>query len=98
MSRLLSCFLSLWRSNDVWFFSQKNGSPLALYEFHPCDPSPAYHISSKQWRSDISMRGCPIQAIVHAYGLDERTIAEWSDHASRSYTGQMADGIERSTE
>lgn len=25
--------------------------------------------------------GCPIQAIVHAYGLDERTIAGWRDRA-----------------
>lgn len=27
--------------------------------------------------------GCPIQAIVHAYGLDERTIASWRDRAGR---------------
>ena len=25
--------------------------------------------------------GCPIQAVVHAYGLDERTIANWRDRA-----------------
>jgi IS1 family transposase len=25
--------------------------------------------------------GCPIQAIVHAYGLDERTVADWRDRA-----------------
>jgi len=25
--------------------------------------------------------GCPIQAIVHAFGLDERTVAEWRDRA-----------------
>lgn len=25
--------------------------------------------------------GCPLQAIVHAYGLDERTIANWRDRA-----------------
>ena len=25
--------------------------------------------------------GCPIQAIVHAFGLDERTIARWRDRA-----------------
>ena len=25
--------------------------------------------------------GCPTQAIVHAYGLDERTIASWRDRA-----------------
>jgi len=27
--------------------------------------------------------GCPIQAIVHAYGLDERTIASWRDRAGQ---------------
>lgn len=27
--------------------------------------------------------GCPIQAIVHAYGLDERTIASWRDRAGK---------------
>jgi hypothetical protein len=25
--------------------------------------------------------GCPIQAIVHAFGLDERTVASWRDWA-----------------
>jgi hypothetical protein len=25
--------------------------------------------------------GCPLQAIVHAYGLDERTVARWRDRA-----------------
>src|SRR5205823_15003146 len=25
--------------------------------------------------------GCPIQAIVHAYGVDERTVAEWQKRA-----------------
>jgi transposase-like protein len=27
--------------------------------------------------------GCPIQAIVHAFGLDERTVADWRDRAGR---------------
>ncbi len=27
--------------------------------------------------------GCPIQAIVHAFDLDERTVAEWRDRAGR---------------
>ncbi len=27
--------------------------------------------------------GCPIQAIVHAYGLDERTVAAWRDRAGQ---------------
>src|SRR5213593_1894389 len=27
--------------------------------------------------------GCPIQAIVHAYGLDERTVAEWQQRAGK---------------
>lgn len=25
--------------------------------------------------------GCPVQAIVHAFGLDERTVADWRDRA-----------------
>src|SRR6266436_321691 len=27
--------------------------------------------------------GCPIQAVVHAFGLDERTVAEWRDRAGK---------------
>lgn len=27
--------------------------------------------------------GCPIQAIVHAFGLDERTVARWRDRAGQ---------------
>ena len=27
--------------------------------------------------------GCPVQAIVHAYGLDERTVADWRDRAGK---------------
>jgi len=27
--------------------------------------------------------GCPIQAIVHAFGVDERTVASWRDRAGR---------------
>ncbi len=27
--------------------------------------------------------GCPIQAIVQAYGLDERTVADWRDRAGK---------------
>ena len=27
--------------------------------------------------------GCPVQAIVHAYGLDERTIADWQKRAGK---------------
>ena len=27
--------------------------------------------------------GCPVQAIVQAYGLDERTVASWRDHAGK---------------
>ena len=26
--------------------------------------------------------GCPLQAIVHAFGLDERTVAFWRDRAA----------------
>src|SRR2546421_5217928 len=27
--------------------------------------------------------GCPLQAIVHAYGLDERTVADWQKRAGK---------------
>ncbi len=27
--------------------------------------------------------GCPMQAIVHAYGLDERTVADWQKRAGK---------------
>src|SRR5512135_1980634 len=27
--------------------------------------------------------GCPMQAIVHAYGLDERTVADWQQRAGK---------------
>ncbi|GHO82434.1 hypothetical protein KSZ_04400 [Dictyobacter formicarum] len=27
--------------------------------------------------------GCPVQAIVHAFGLDERTVATWRDRAGQ---------------
>ncbi len=27
--------------------------------------------------------GCPIQALVHAYGLDERTVADWQKRAGK---------------
>jgi transposase-like protein len=27
--------------------------------------------------------GCPVQAVVHAFGLDERTVARWRDRAGR---------------
>jgi transposase-like protein len=27
--------------------------------------------------------GCPIQAIVHAYGVDERTVAAWQKRAGK---------------
>src|SRR5437016_10262801 len=27
--------------------------------------------------------GCPLQAIVHAFGLDERTVASWRDRAGK---------------
>lgn len=31
--------------------------------------------------------GCPLQAIVHAYGLDERTVASWRDRAGTHCQG-----------
>ena len=27
--------------------------------------------------------GCPIQAVVHAFDLDERTVASWQDRAGK---------------
>lgn len=40
--------------------------------------------------------GCPIQAIVHAFGLDERTVADWRDragkHCERVHTDQVEQG------
>jgi hypothetical protein len=27
--------------------------------------------------------GCPVQAIVHAYGVDERTVADWQKRAGK---------------
>jgi len=40
--------------------------------------------------------GCPIQAIVHAFGLDERTVADWRDragkHCERVHTDQIEQG------
>src|SRR5438552_19137526 len=29
--------------------------------------------------------GCPVQAIVHAFELDERTVADWRDRAGSHY-------------
>jgi hypothetical protein len=29
--------------------------------------------------------GCPVQAIVHAYGLDERTVAAWQQRAGKHW-------------
>ena len=29
--------------------------------------------------------GCPVQAIVHAFGLDERAVASWRDRAGAQY-------------
>src|SRR5215472_17002433 len=29
--------------------------------------------------------GCPIQAIVHAFGVDERTVASWRDRAGQHW-------------
>ena len=36
---------------------------------------------SKIFHSLREQDGCPIQAIVHAFGLDERTLADWRDRA-----------------
>ena len=39
--------------------------------------------------------GCPLQAIVHAYGLDERTVAAWRDRAGRHCQKVHQDRIEQ---
>ncbi len=40
--------------------------------------------------------GCPVQAIVHAFGLDERTVADWRDragaHCQRVHEGIVEQG------
>ncbi len=40
--------------------------------------------------------GCPVQAIVHALGLDERTVAQWRDragvHCQRVHEGIVEQG------
>jgi len=39
--------------------------------------------------------GCPVQAIVHAFGLDERTVAAWRDRAGRHCQKVHEEMIER---
>jgi transposase-like protein/IS1 family transposase len=39
--------------------------------------------------------GCPIQAIVHAFGLDERTVADWRDRAGKHCEKVHKEQIER---
>jgi hypothetical protein len=39
--------------------------------------------------------GCPIQAIVKAYGLDERTIADWRDRAGQPCQAVHEAGVGR---
>lgn len=39
--------------------------------------------------------GCPIQAIVHAFGLDERTIADWRDRAGKQCERVHTEKIEQ---
>lgn len=29
--------------------------------------------------------GCPVQAVVHTFGLNERTVAEWRDRAGKHW-------------
>src|SRR5437764_8817390 len=50
--------------------------------------------------------GCPVQAIVAAFGLDERTVADWRDRAGRharsstsigSFKGRWSWGTSRPT-
>ncbi len=39
--------------------------------------------------------GCPLQAIVHAFGLDERTVADWRDRAGRHCEKIHKDKLEK---
>ena len=39
--------------------------------------------------------GCPIQAIVHAFGVDERTVASWRDRAGKQCQNVHQDLIEQ---
>jgi transposase-like protein len=39
--------------------------------------------------------GCPIQAIVHAFGLDERTVADWQQRAGKHCEEVHKDQIEQ---
>jgi transposase-like protein/IS1 family transposase len=39
--------------------------------------------------------GCPIQAIVHAFGLDERTVANWRDRAGKHCESVHQERLER---
>jgi transposase-like protein len=39
--------------------------------------------------------GCPLQAIVHAFGLDERTVATWRDRAGRQCEKVHQDKVEK---
>ena len=39
--------------------------------------------------------GCPVQAIVQAFGLDERTVADWRDRAGQHCQRVHADMVEQ---
>jgi IS1 family transposase len=39
--------------------------------------------------------GCPVQAIVHAFGLDERTVADWRDRAGKHCAKFHKDKLEQ---
>jgi hypothetical protein len=39
--------------------------------------------------------GCPVQAIVQAYGLDERTVASWRDRAGKQRQRVHQDIVEQ---
>jgi hypothetical protein len=41
--------------------------------------------------------GCPIQGIVHTYGLDERTVADWQVRAGLHCEKVHQDKIEQNT-
>src|SRR5215210_5391320 len=65
---------------------QPEGAPLSLQALRPYllrDPgySALYRVHKPKWLVlavvTLLAHGCPVQAIVAAFGLDERTVARW---------------------
>ncbi len=71
------------------------------YSCHACGKTfaetagtPVYGLQSPPWRVVVVLTvlagGCPLPAIVFAFGLDERTVAEWQRKA-----GQHAKAVQK---